>query len=242
MGNLEQKGKPLALAVETSGRTGSAALGAAGTILECEFLSGHLRHGAELFTCCRSLLQRNGFTPADIDHIYISAGPGSFTGIRIAVTMAKILHLATAARIVAVSSLDVLAENAADCAAKTACRIPHLATILDAKRGQFYIAVFDRHDDRWIKTVSDCLMTADDFLNRFARGPETLWLTGEGLIYYKDRFAAPNIAFVDEEYWFPHAANVYKLAWQQAKAGSFADPLTLTPTYLRGPEAIPKTF
>ena len=56
------------------------------------------------------------------------------------------------------------------------------------------------------------------------------------------RTASPhNIAFVDEEYWFPHAANVYKLAWQQAKAGSFAD-LTLTPTYLRGPEAIPKTF
>lgn len=228
--------------MDTSGRTGSAALGCGDNILIHSILSGHLRHGAELFTCCRGLLDQVGAKPADIQHIYITSGPGSFTGIRIAVTMAKILNLANETKIVAVSTLDVLAANAADWADRTARDMQQLGTILDAKRGQFFVALFNRRRGRWVKAVDDCLMTSAEFLERFACGPDTVWLTGEGLIYYKEHFAAPKIAFLDQEYWFPTAANVYKLAREQAKAGSFSDPLTLVPAYIRGPGAVPKAF
>jgi tRNA threonylcarbamoyladenosine biosynthesis protein TsaB len=242
LGNLEQQGNPLALAVETSGRTGSAALGTGDQILAHDILSGHLRHGAELFTCCRGLLDRAGGRPSAIEHIYISAGPGSFTGIRIAVTMAKTLSFANNAKIVSISTMDVLSANADAYISMTGRQIQQLATILDAKRGQFFVAVFRRHGDRWVKTVSDCLMTCDAFLDRFARGAETIWLAGEGLVYYKHDFTAPKVSFLDEEYWFPSAINVYKLAMEQAKSGNFSDPLTLAPAYIRGAGATPKAL
>jgi len=239
LGNLEQQDKPFALAVETSGRTGSAAIGTGQKIMKHHTLSGQLRHGAELFTACRDLLDNAGAKPSDIDHIYISAGPGSFTGIRIAVTLAKILNFANGTKIVSISTMDVLSANAAAYISTTANQITRLATILDAKRGQFYVAVFDRRGDQWLKTVQDCLMTPAEFLQNVP-GPDPVWLTGEGLVYYKDRFAAPHVLFLDEQYWFPTAAAVYKLAAEQAKAGNFSDPLTLAPSYIRGADAIPK--
>jgi len=237
---MEQKGKPLALAVETSGRTGSAALGSGDNILAHETLSGHLRHGAELFACCQSLLDRVGGSPSDIADIYITAGPGSFTGIRIAVTMAKTLSFANGTKIVSISTMDVLSANVEGYISNTGRNIQQLATILDAKRGQFFVAVFQRTGHRWIKTVDDCLVTPSEFLKTVAHSPETTWLTGEGLVYYKDVFTAPNIAFLDEEYWYPYATNVYKLAREQARTGNFADPAKLVPAYIRTAGAIPK--
>lgn len=210
-------------------------------ILEHGVLSGHLRHGAELFTCCRGLLDRAGRRPCDIEHIYISTGPGSFTGIRIAVTMAKILSLANDTKIISISTMDVLSANATAYINTTGRQIQHLATILDAKRGQFFVALFQYSGGRWTKTVPDCLITPEEFLKRFAGGPETLWLTGEGLFYYRDAFEAPNVSFLDEAYWFPDAANVYKLAVEKAKMGDFSDPVTLSPAYIRTAGAIPKS-
>ena len=48
-------------------------------------------------------------------------------------------------------------------------------------------------------------------------------------------FIAHNTRILDEQYWSPQASNVHRLGYQKARAGLFADPLTLTPFYLRGP-------
>ena len=118
--------------------------------------------------------------------------------------------------------------------------------IFDAKRGQFFIAVYDKtsHESRvtsdviWHKILPDSLMTAEDFLARFSDKP--ICLTGEGLVFYKDKFAHKNIRVLDEKFWNPSAANVHKLGRQLAMQNQFADPLTLTPNYIRGPDAIVK--
>ena len=216
--------------------------------------SGPMRHSSEIFPAIRDLLNRFGRKPRDIEHIYISVGPGSFTGLRIAVTMAKTMHLANNAKIVAVDTLDVIAANAIDLTTEhrassiehPASSIEYIATILDAKRGQFYIAVYQRTSDRiWKKTLPDSLMTASQFLDRFAGQAEPIWLLGEGLVYYADKFkpvpsgveGAEGIHFFDEQYWTPRAAKVHLLSWKMACAGQFADPVTLQPNYLRRPEA-----
>jgi tRNA A37 threonylcarbamoyladenosine modification protein TsaB len=63
-----------------------------------------MQHSSELFPAVGDLLQDHGCVPTDIDQVHLAIGPGSFTGLRIAVAMAKAMHLATAVRIVTVDS------------------------------------------------------------------------------------------------------------------------------------------
>ena len=102
---------PLILAVETSGRLGSVALAQGDKLLSESRFSGPMRHSAEIFPAITGLLSRFNKKPEQIEQVYISAGPGSFTGLRIAVTFAKTLGLANNSKIVAVDTLDCIAAN-----------------------------------------------------------------------------------------------------------------------------------
>jgi len=259
----ENRGNSLILALETSGRMGSVALAQGEQLLGESTFSGPMRHSAEVFPSIISLLSRFGKKPNQIEQVFISAGPGSFTGLRIAVTIAKTMALANGAKIVAVDTLDCIAANVIDFASlqsspqlntqnSTLNTNELLAVILDAKRGQFFVAVYEKTQDArrktqdtiWQKILPDCLMTADEFINRFTDKPVAV--IGEGLVYYKDKFIRrggftnKNIRVLDEKFWNPSAANVYLLGRQLALQGRFADPLTLTPNYLRGPGCSPR--
>jgi len=226
---------PLALSVETSGRKGSVAVGQGPQILAETSFSAPLRHSAELFPVVAELLSRLGRRPRQVQHVYVSVGPGSFTGIRIAVTFAKTFHFANNAKVVAVNTMDLLACNATDYMQNESAGINKIATILDAKRGQFFVALFEQQAGYWKKQMPDCLMTAAEFVSRFAnKGP--IWLLGEGLLYYRDNFKAGQIHILDEKYWLPRAKNLHRLGYESAEKQNFADPATLTPLYLRKPD------
>jgi len=236
--------KPLILAVETSGRTGSVAIADGRRLLAEAVFSTPVKHSAEVFPAVCGLLSRFNRRPDQIQHVYISIGPGSFTGLRIAVTIAKTMHLANAAKIVAVYTSDCIAANAADYTQTKGKELKKIATILDAKRGQFFVAAYKNSDGQWIKTLPDCLMTPEGFVQKFAdtksrKGcptAEPIWLLGEGLVYYKHLFSAPGIEFLDSSFWCPHAAKVHLLGYKMACEGQFADPLTLKPLYLQRPD------
>jgi tRNA threonylcarbamoyladenosine biosynthesis protein TsaB len=230
--------KPLILAVETSGRMGSVAIATGRCMLAETAFSGPMRHSSEVFPAIFSLLNHFDRKPKDIEHFYISVGPGSFTGLRIAVSMAKIMHLANTVKIVKVDTFDVIASNIDDYMGQEKTRVEKIAVILDAKRSQFYISVYQHTSDGiWKKSLSDSLMTASQFLDQFAGKTKPVWLLGEGLVYYADKFKAEGVRFLDEQYWVPRADKVHMLGWKMACAGQFADPVTLQPKYLRRPEA-----
>jgi len=265
---------PLILAVETSSRVGSVAIGLGEKLLAETTFSSPMKHSAEIFPAIAGLLERFGKKPQAIEHIYISAGPGSFTGIRIAVTMAKTMHIANTAKIVVVDSLDVIAANAINLtldshesqvtgyeSRATNHRIrdtayEKVAAILDAKRNQFFIAVYEKQLTAentknaekekelklnssvkvWKKIFPDSLMTSDEFLEKFADPCQPIRLLGDGLLYHRDKFKTDGIRFLDEKYWSPRAEKVHLLGWQMALSHQFADPLTLTPNYLLRPD------
>lgn len=221
----------LILALETSGRTGSIAICDTRQMLaEIEF-SGQMRHSAEVFPTIQSLLKGAYKNPQDIGEIFISIGPGSFTGLRIAVSFAKMMNLAVGSKIVAVDTLDIIAANTFDSPDIAKSYISRIAVILDAKRGQFFTAVYE-NTAGWQKTLLDCLMTADEFVQKYSN-QTPIWLLGEGLVYYKDKFKAPSINFFDESLWTPKASQVYKLGLQKSLTGQYEDPTQLQPIYLR---------
>lgn len=247
----------LILAVETSGRTGSVAIAQEDTLLaEAEF-SEPMKHSREVFGAINELLSRLEKRPEQIEQIYISVGPGSFTGLRIAVTIAKIMHLAAGTKIVAVNTLDAIAQNGFDFLKDSSAN--RIAVILDAKRTQFFTAVYEKTllnaekennyksnsapspRKYWNKLFDDCLMTAEDFKARFAKTEKQIYLLGEGLVYYKEDFRAAGVDFLPESCWRPKAASIHTLGRQLAKAGKFADPLALQPTYIQRPDAKAKS-
>jgi len=254
----------LILAVETSSRTGSVAIALGEKIFAETSFSGPARHSAELFPSIRQLLVRFDRKLQEIEQIYISIGPGSFTGLRIATTLAKMMHLAIGAKIVTVDTLDCIAANvtglsmlSAGCLPADARRSPQdafrqilVAPVLDAKRNQFFTAVYELNGDTskkpqatrhgtWQKILPDVLISAPEFIERFAGSNKPIWLLGDGLLYHKDKFKTTptnRVVFLDEQYWSPQASKVHSLGWQKALAGQFADPVTLIPNYLRLPE------
>jgi tRNA threonylcarbamoyladenosine biosynthesis protein TsaB len=212
---------------------GSVALAQGAKLLGEKQFTGPMRHSAEVFPAVVGLLEQFDKKANKIEQVYISVGPGSFTGLRIAVTIAKTMALASGAKIVAVDTLDVIAANI-----NSQDKSEQLGVILDAKRGQFFIAVYEKTQGGWGKILPDSLMTAEEFLGRFTDKP--IALVGEGLVFYRNNFAHKNIRVLDEEYWNPSAANVHQLGWQMASRNQFTDPIALTPNYLRQPDVKPK--
>ena len=256
---------PLILAVETSSRIGSVAVALGEELVSEIRFSGPLMHSVEIFPAVRDALDRIDRIPRQIEQVYVSGGPGSFTGLRIAATLAKTIHLANAAKIIAVDTLDIIAANVVrltpNCSLSPSdgqilpADCNRIAAVLDAKRGQFFIAVYElapqgrstdekrdgKDDGLWRKAIPDSLMTISEFHGRFAGRENPIWLLGDGLVYYKDKFTADGVCYLDEEYWSPQANKVHLLGWQMALNGQFTDPLKLTPKYLRQPDVTLKS-
>src|SRR3989339_1999146 len=124
----------LTISLETSGRSGSAAISTGESLIEQRDFAVPMAHSREFLPVIKNLLDKHGVTPKEVKKVYISVGPGSFTGLRIAVTFAKIMYLANKQiKIAAVSTLDALAQNVVGQANNTA--LPdRFGCILDAKR------------------------------------------------------------------------------------------------------------
>ncbi len=100
------------------------------------------RHLNRLLPTINSLLNEAGAELADIDHIAVGVGPGSFTGVRIAVATAQGLAHALKAPLIGVSTLDTIAAGAAGEAGR------EIFAILDAKRREVYTATYDERGRR----------------------------------------------------------------------------------------------
>lgn len=231
------------LAIETSGRVGSLAIGRGEDLIsEVEF-SGFMRHSAELFITLEKLLNDTGQTIQSVKEVYITVGPGSFTGLRIAVTAAKMLGFSQNMKIIAVDAMDVIAENVTRHSQATGQQFDCIATILDAKKNLFYAAVFDRTDGIWQKILGTDIVTAEQLLHWLQANNKTnVGLLGEGLVYYANQFDSSLTHVLDKQYWPATAAGLFHVGSRMAQKGLFTDPMALTPMYLRQPDAVVKTI
>jgi tRNA threonylcarbamoyladenosine biosynthesis protein TsaB len=246
------------LAVETSGTHGGIALmegqesrapsaGPPPRVIDEARLAEGLRHARDLIAAIRDACHRAAWDPRRIDLVAVSIGPGSFTGIRIAVTFAKFVAWDTGAKVVAVPTLRAMAENA------PADR-RRIVPILDAKRGGLFAGIFERREGPPAEVRADTLVPArrrsggglSDLHQIFGPAliePEDLarrlqtpaFILGTGIP--KGRAALAAFEFAPEPLWDVRPAVVAHLGWQLHEEGRYADPLRLEPVYLRPPEA-----
>ncbi len=217
-----------ALAIETSGRAGSVALVRDGAVFAEGFFAHGLQHAAKMLPLIDDLMRQVAWSPRDLEQLYVSVGPGSFTGLRIGVTLAKTMALATGVKLVVVPSLRVLVENAPP-------EAKHVIIVLDAKREQIFTARFERMGETWIERVPAKLSSLAEMI---ADSPRPVYLLGEGIPYHK-KFIPQDSSVIatPRETWMAQAKVVAKLGLIAASRGEFADPFKLTPIYIRRPEA-----
>jgi tRNA threonylcarbamoyladenosine biosynthesis protein TsaB len=122
------------LAIDTTHEFGSIALLANGELLEEMLLHAEGGFGQILYIHLQRMLDRHDRRVQDIDCFAAAAGPGSFTGVRVGLACVKGLAEAVSRPVVAVSNLQALAEFGS---------APLRATLLDARRGEIYGAVYD---------------------------------------------------------------------------------------------------
>jgi tRNA threonylcarbamoyladenosine biosynthesis protein TsaB len=218
-----------ALAIETSSRVGSVALVEDGEALKGETFEHGLQNAARILPAIEGMCRSAGWGSVDLREIYVSAGPGSFTGLRIGITLAKTLAMVNEAKAVAVPSVRVIAENGP-------LEAKFIVVVLDAKREQIFTASFRREAKDLIEIEPARLSSLAEVL---AKSPRPVWLIGEGIPYHRKFIDASDqqIKIADESQWRPRAEVVARLGWEMARRGEFCDFMKLTPIYIRRPEA-----
>lgn len=139
------------LALETSTETCSVALLAGAGLLLREERAGQ-RHSERILPMIDEVLYEAGFAPADLDGVAFGAGPGSFTGLRIACGVAQGLGFALDIPLLPVGTLLALAE---------ACAAERVVACQDARMGEIYHGAYLRQEGRWCEISAPSLCSPD---------------------------------------------------------------------------------
>jgi tRNA threonylcarbamoyladenosine biosynthesis protein TsaB len=140
------------LAIDTSTETCAVALGDGLAWDERSLAAGH-RHSELLLPMIRSLLDHHGTTLEQLDGLAFGAGPGAFTGLRIACGVAQGLALGAGLPVIGVSTLEALAETA-----RQRYSAGKVIAALDARAQEVYAAAY-RHDGvRWHEAVAPAVI------------------------------------------------------------------------------------
>lgn len=207
-------------AFETAGDWCSVALWLDGEVRAAEARAGQ-RHGELVLPMLESLLAQARLAIRDLQAVAFGAGPGSFTGLRIACGIAQGLAFARGLPACGVSTLEALAEESG---------ARRVVACLDARMGEVYYCALEKDGARWREVVPAQCVAPD----RVPRPPGADWIgCGSGFAAYGDMGfdrVYPEI--------HPGAAAVARLAAPRLAAGEGVDAARIAPVYLRDKVAL----
>ena len=162
----------LTLGIDTSATTASVALVQDGQLISDFSLTGGLTHSEHLVGMIESALGYAGYLPKDIDLYAVSNGPGSFTGIRIGVSTVKGMAFAQDTPCVGISTLEALAYR---------LRLFNgiLCPVMDARRNEFYNALFSCKDQVITRLTPERAISAADLDKELSATPNAV-VNGDG--------------------------------------------------------------
>mgnify|MGYP002749796230 FL=1 len=219
------------LAIETSTPVGSIAL-VEGPLLKAQsILNISATHNQRLLPGIERILTDAGWSLDGLDGFAVSIGPGSFTGLRIGLSVIKGLAWATGKPLAGIPTLDALAGN-------VSFSSQQICPILDARKGEIYTALYRRGDEGIPqKLTSYLVIKPEELVNLIV---EKTVLVGDGLLPYGDYLekelgdllvqAPPHLNLV-------HASSVGWLGWLKFRSGKYEDVSRITPLYVRPSEA-----
>lgn len=211
------------LSMDSSAVTASVALTDGDEIIKSEFVNSGLTHSETLLPMITRVM--DGRKYSELDGIAITAGPGSFTGVRIGVATVKGLAFNDDIPCYSVSTLEAIAYNFVD---KNAV----VCAVMDARRMQFYNALFRVQNDKVERLCDDRAISIEDLRNELKQYDKVI-IAGDGAKLCFQNIELENCTLADDDRIYQNAIGVAKAA-QNKNAIS---PKALMPVYLRQSQA-----
>ncbi len=219
------------LALDTSTRSAGIALYDGVQVLSEWVWTSNDHHTVELAPAVALVLQRAALTAADLTVLGVATGPGSFTGLRIGMALAKGLALARHLPLVGIPTLDILA-------AAQPITVADMVAVLQAGRGRLACAWYQAVDNAWKGLGEASVLSAEDLSHKIHR---PTWICGELSEEERHLLARKrkNAILASPAQSLRRPSFLAELAWQRWQTGQVDDPAALTPTYLHYNEPIP---
>jgi tRNA threonylcarbamoyladenosine biosynthesis protein TsaB len=192
---------------------------------EPERLAERPGHARELMPAVAEVMERAGLGYPELGTIAVGVGPGTFTGLRIGISTARALGLATGVPVRPVSSLAALAEGI-----DARERLP----LLDAKRGELFAALFEEGTRRWGPLAAP----PEEVAKRVAEGRLTPLAAGDGAVRFQGVLEAAGIR-VEPEGSGAHVVRGLHVC-RLAATATPGPPEAVLPEYVRLPDAKPR--
>lgn len=207
------------LSVDSSAVTASAALTDGDVVIKSEFINAGLTHSETLLPMIKRVMQGHSFD--ELDAIAVAAGPGSFTGVRIGVATVKGIAFKNNIPCISVSALEAIAHNFTDENAV-------VCAVMDARRMQFYNALFSVQNGIVTRLCDDRAISIDD-LREDIKKYDNVIIAGDGAKLCFDNIDLSNTILADEDRRYQNGIGVSKAAINKDKISS----ASLMPVYLR---------
>ena len=220
----------LILALDSSASPASAALLEDGKILSEFYINTKQTHSQTLMPMAEAVLRLSAKTLDDVDCLAVSAGPGSFTGVRIGVSCVKGLAMARNIPCAGVSTLRAMAENARGMDGI-------VFAVMDARCGQVYNALFRVENGEIERLCADRALPISELYAECKAYGDKLLLVGDGAALCHKTFSAFGARLLQPQQQFQRASGVAIAAQEQLCAGQTVTPDALMPIYLRLPQA-----
>lgn len=225
----------ITLAFDTAAKTASVALLRNGAPLAEYSIESGLTQSELILPMAENMLKLSGLSFSDVGLLAVSAGPGSFTGVRIGISLVKGIALGRNLPIAAVSTLEGLAQNLSGVEGV-------IIPVMDARRSQFYSAIFECSDGELKRLTEDFADNAEGILKKLGelkRTDRPIWLVGDGYALAKAEFTRLGIntqntppRLINES-----ALSVALVGLSKFERGETVTDLDCAPTYLRLPQA-----
>ncbi len=221
------------LGIDTTAKTATVALCENGELV-AEISSSTSSHSTVILPMIENILGYTGLTVDDIDLYAVSAGPGSFTGVRIGVATVKGLAFKNETPCIGVSSLEALAASF--------CGIDGIVVpVIDARRDTVYTALFRTKTDGSISRLTeDAQMSIEELFEALLKYNETVYFTGDAYDKIKKLENCPNSASTPEKLKRQSAYGVCLAAYRTWMATEDRQEFTdnnLVPIYLKKSQA-----
>ncbi len=219
------------LAIDTTSTSASVAISEDEKIIGSYRISTAKKHSETLLPMIEHLCRATDTSLSQIDAFAVTVGPGSFTGVRIGVSTVKGLAFGSERPCVAVSTLESLAWNLKGITGIIVC-------LMDARRNQFYNAIFENDGQVCNRLTPDRMITAKELTNELSQYQDKpIYFVGDGYDLAR-KSVSDSVCITPPILRMQNAESVALLATAQLSENRniFTDR-TLSPDYLRPSQA-----
>jgi len=217
------------LAIDTATDTASLVLVQNGEVLAESTWCCEQSHTTQLLPHLVDLLEQNKLSLQSVSGVIVVKGPGSYNGLRVGISTAKGLAFSLGIPIIGISSLELAAYQHADTG------LP-VCPMLNAGRGEIATALYQKKDNKWSQLAPEHITTVDQLLPQITT--KTVFCGAlVSSIATELRNQLQEKAVIPPPPTPAQRASLFaKLGQMRLEAGSYDDPVTLQPLYLRQPQ------